>query len=365
MVQNIVSQQFGGGKPRRSNLELYRIIVMLLIVSHHYVVNSGLLEVMEQNPLSSHSIYLYLLGMWGKTGINCFVLITGYFMCKSHITCRKYLKLLLEVIFYNIVCWIAFTISSYEPFSLIGMAKSLVPIVGLSSEYFTSCFLVFYLFIPFLNILIGNLDKQKHILLLVLCLAAYTILPVIPKFHVTFNYVTWFCILYFISSYIRMYGFCEKLKSFHWGIITLVLMLLSVVSVLFMLFVHVQYGIHLMPYRFVADSNMVFAVLVSISSFMFFNGLSVKQSKLINVVSASTFGVLCIHANSDTMRSWLWKDTLDNVGQYSDANLVAISILSILAVFFTCVVLDFIRIHTIERFTFRIVDKLLIKYHLN
>lgn len=31
-------------KQRNSNLELYRIIVMLLIVAHHYVVNSGLME---------------------------------------------------------------------------------------------------------------------------------------------------------------------------------------------------------------------------------------------------------------------------------------------------------------------------------
>ena len=36
-------------KVRDSNLELYRIIVMLLIVVHHYVVNSGLLDVMLQN----------------------------------------------------------------------------------------------------------------------------------------------------------------------------------------------------------------------------------------------------------------------------------------------------------------------------
>lgn len=36
-------------KVRDSNLELYRIIVMLLIVAHHYVVNSGLLDVMLQN----------------------------------------------------------------------------------------------------------------------------------------------------------------------------------------------------------------------------------------------------------------------------------------------------------------------------
>ena len=32
---------------RNSNLELYRIIVMMFIVSHHYLVNSGLLSIIE------------------------------------------------------------------------------------------------------------------------------------------------------------------------------------------------------------------------------------------------------------------------------------------------------------------------------
>lgn len=47
-------------KIRRSNLELYRIIVMILIVAHHYVVNSGLMDVMANDPMSFRSLYLYL-----------------------------------------------------------------------------------------------------------------------------------------------------------------------------------------------------------------------------------------------------------------------------------------------------------------
>lgn len=31
-------------KQRRSNIELFRIITMLIIIAHHYVVNSGLLN---------------------------------------------------------------------------------------------------------------------------------------------------------------------------------------------------------------------------------------------------------------------------------------------------------------------------------
>lgn len=284
-------------------------------------------------------------------------------MCKSHITCRKYLKLILEVLFYNIACWCVFTLTGYESFSLKNMLLSFIPIVGIS-DGFTSCFLVFYLFIPFLNVLIGNLNRKQHGQLLALCLGVYTILGTIPKFHVVFNYVTWFCILYVISSYIRFYAIFPKIKNKIWGLITLFLMLLSVVSLIMMIYAHVHYGIKMLPFRFVADSNMIFAVLVSISSFMFFKDLHIGQSKIINVISASTFGVLCIHANSDTMRQWLWKDLLDNSGHYADANMYLISVLSILSVFIVCILIDYIRIHSIEKWTFSYIDKLLVKYGL-
>lgn len=37
------NEKFSSTKPKRSsNIELFRIITMLIIVAHHYVVNSGL-----------------------------------------------------------------------------------------------------------------------------------------------------------------------------------------------------------------------------------------------------------------------------------------------------------------------------------
>ena len=106
-------------KVRNSNLELYRIIVMLSIVFHHYVVNSGLMTFMDANPTASRSIFLYLIGMWGKTGVNCFVLITGYFMCQKSITLHKFLKLVLEVVFYNVVIFLVFALTYHQNFSII------------------------------------------------------------------------------------------------------------------------------------------------------------------------------------------------------------------------------------------------------
>lgn len=101
-------------KERSSNLELFRIIVMFLIVAHHYVVNSGLIQEMSKTPFEANSLFLYIFGMWGKTGINCFILITGYFMCKSNITLYKFAKLVLQVIFYKIIFTLIFALSGYH-----------------------------------------------------------------------------------------------------------------------------------------------------------------------------------------------------------------------------------------------------------
>lgn len=70
---------WGGGK-RSSNLELLRIIAMVAIVSHHYVVNSGITNHFDYANITPNMIFLQLWGMWGKTAINIFVMITGYFM---------------------------------------------------------------------------------------------------------------------------------------------------------------------------------------------------------------------------------------------------------------------------------------------
>lgn len=352
-------------KVRSSNLELYRVIVMLLIVAHHYVVNSGLMDVMSEQPLSGKSLFLYILGMWGKTGINCFVLITGYFMCKSKITCRKFLKLLLEIEFYKIVIYLVFVLSGYESLSLKGLFKAIVP-VYLIEHNFASCFLMFYLCIPFLNILINNLLKRQHQLLIYLLLFIYTFLGTIPKFHVTMNYVSWFCVIYFISSYISKYGLFPSITHRKWGILMLISIFVSILSVVALLaFPVLLHTTYLYPYFFVADSNVFLALSTAICSFMYFKDLNIRNNSFINMLGASTFGVLLIHANSDTMRQWLWKDVLDNVKYYSSDYLVVHALLSVIMIFIVCILIDYARIHFVENRTFRYIDKVLVKYHID
>lgn len=103
---------------------------------------------------------------------------------------------------------------------------------------------------------------------------------------------------------------------------------------------------------FVADSNHIMALVTALCSFMFFKDLKIGYSKLINMIGASTFGVLLIHANSDIMRQWLWQDILNNVGQYGTNTMVLHAILSVIAIFVVCILIDMLRMRFVEKILF-------------
>lgn len=345
--------------PRSSNLELYRILCMLLIVSHHFVVNSGLTSsdglLMNDNS-SANSVFLTLFGAWGKTGINCFLMITGYFMCTSKITFRKFLKLMGQIYLYRWVFFAIFLVVGYESITVSSIVKLIMPIWDIQSN-FVSCFIVFWLTIPFLSILVQNMNQRQHQLVLILSLGVYTICGTLPGFSITFNYVSWFAVIFFIASYIRLYPHPVFERRSLWGWMTLLSIALAMASII---------GLRLffgerakLGYNFVSDSNKFFAVAIAVCSFLWFKNMNLKYSKVINAIGAATFGVLLIHANSNAMRQWLWKDTLDVVGHYTlpIGELMLYSFGVVLAVFIICNLIDQLRIATVEKWFFNWYDK--------
>ena len=340
-------------KPRSSNIELYRIIVMMLIVAHHYVVNSGLMNAdgpIFSNPTSPNTYFYLLLGMWGKTGINCFVLITGFFMCYSNISLRKYLKLYFEVKFYRFA--ITFIFAYFGMTSLSGMffLKNIPPFYMITND-FANAFMAFFLFIPFLNILIRNMDKKKHLLLMALCLLIYSGMYQIPVFRLNYNYLSWFIVLYFIGSYIRVYGLYKNTSSLFWGVVATVAILVSILSVL------TCFKLGLPAYALVGESLAFMSVATSIALFMFFKNLKIGYSKVINMVGAPTFGVLLIHACGHTMCRWLWGDVLDVVGHYDAPYYGLYALGCVLGVFAICSLIDIGRIYLLEKPLFAFLDK--------
>lgn len=256
-----------------------------------------------------------------------------------------------EIEFYKIIIYMLFIIFKVEAFSIKGLIVNTIPIYSVTTNFF-DCYLLFFLCIPFLNILVNNMNEKMHIILLALLLFIYSVLGTIPHIYVSMNYVTWFSVIYMLASYIR----CYQKKIFEnkkiWNIAFILSIIGTIISIL------ICYKIDVIKsYYFVADSNKITAVMVSLCFFMFFKNLKITYNKFINIIAKATFGVLSIHANSDIMRRWLWKDVLHNVSMMDSNFIILHSILSVIGVYAVCVIIDLIRIKLLEEPFFKHLDK--------
>lgn len=345
-------------RKRDSNLELLRIILMFLIIAHHYVVNSGLTDAdgpIANNLLSPKSMGLLIYGAWGKVAINCFVLITGYFTCKMNIPARKFFKLLFEVLFYNIIIGTIFIICGYTQPSISAIVEMFFPFTQIAKN-FTGTYLLFFLCLPFLNILVHNMTEKQHFSLLITLGFIYVFLGTIPYIVINFNYVTWFSVIYLIAAFIRLYPKEIYSNRKFWGRMLVFSLALSICSIV----VCTSLGVIAGPgywYIFVTDCNTFLAVATSICFFMYFKNLDIVYNSFINTVASTTFGVFLIHTNTRDLVKWLWIDTFKNTQLYSSPWLPLHALGSVLVVFVLCSFIDYLRIQLIEKPFFRIWDK--------
>lgn len=100
---------------------------------------------------------------------------------------------------------------------------------------------------------------------------------------------------------------------------------------------------YLPVYHFVSDSNKLLALTMALSLFSFFKTLKLGTNKVINTLAASTFPILLIHASSDTMRKWLWQDVAQTQEAIKSKYFIFYAIMAVVAVYFLCFCLDFIR----------------------
>lgn len=235
------------------------------------------------------------------------------------------------------------TISVY---SIIGIL--LYIITFFSTKYFNYNALRYLLIVLVAIMLVAKAPKSVFVDNLKLN-ALYVVLPSFAKTNVVFNYVTWFAILFVIASYIRLYPKAWFNSSKTTGILAVVSLILSWISIAVLAMISKRIGGTIgLAYFFVSDSNKVLALTTAVNAFLFFRNLKLRNNKVINTVAASTFGVLLIHANSDAMRRWLWRDVCNNVAVYESGNVVGHAIGCVLLIYTVCTIIDIIRVKVFD-----------------
>lgn len=142
---------------RNTNIEILRIIAILLIVISHYSVHN--VTNVKELSFGINKILLQMMTL-GNIGSELFMLITGYYLINSSkVKLSKLLKLWLQIIFYSVGVYILFVLLNLEPFSYTTFIKSFFPIT-FEEYWFASVYFIIYLFHPYINVMINNLNKN-------------------------------------------------------------------------------------------------------------------------------------------------------------------------------------------------------------
>lgn len=86
-------------KERTSNLELLRVILMLMIFVLHYILGTN--AIIESRIYSIDYYLINLIEALCIVSVNCFILLSGYFLVKFKFS--KIIKLILQAKFYAVI----------------------------------------------------------------------------------------------------------------------------------------------------------------------------------------------------------------------------------------------------------------------
>lgn len=331
---------------RESNIELLRILSMVMIIAHHIAVHSGFSFSTEHVTLNR--LWVQWLSLGGKIGVNVFVLISGYFLILSHeIKINKFLKLLLQILTYSVGIYFIFIILGLEPFGIKTFIKNLLPIT-FSKWWFASVYVLLYLLYPYINKLLTSLSKIQYQRLLILLLICWCIIPTVFTRSWQLNNLLWFIFLYSVAGYIRLHFNTKILKSRHYLLISFAIMLLTYLSAVIFDILGTKYPFFSQHATHFYGQQMLPIFLISITLFIGFTEIKLPNNSVINIVSSATFGVYLIH-DDNYIRELLWETIFKNASYQNSNILIPYSVIQIIVVFIACTLIELVRIHLIEK----------------
>ena len=145
-------------KNRDSNIELLRIILMIMIITHHLLVGPANLKLMKSSMLNIDilNIIKVLLNSFVIISVNCFIFISGYYGIKFRSS--KIINLIMQAIFYSIVISIIFMIFLGKNITINELIFIIVPI---NMWWFLTCYIALMVFAPYIIILVDSINKFK------------------------------------------------------------------------------------------------------------------------------------------------------------------------------------------------------------
>ena len=359
-------------KKRDTNFELLRIIAMFMIVTLHYTQNSGVLE--NNGTYTLQNIFFIFLNTVCSVGVNCFVLISGYYLITSKFKIQKIIHLWGLVLFYSLGIYLLYKITNHSvvnPISSVETIYVFTPVLNVH-YWFIVPYLALYIVFPFLNKMINTLNqKQLKVILIiffVLMCVINNITPLNQNFEAVGGHsILWFMFLYGVGAYIKKYKNKDEGKDKYKYLLYFIICIILgfIFKIIFENISSLNILLKYANYRVIAF-NSVFAFLGAVFIFMFFKNIKVKgenTGKCISFVSKNVFAVYLIHEH-ELNRQVIWNTNLNiNIAGMQN-NFILHYLLCIFIIFTSCVLIEEIRRIVFEIFLkIPVFNKIQLKVH--
>lgn len=347
-------------KGRMANLELLRMIAMMMVVTIHTCNHGGLVDLAQKGTLSYYIVWtLYGLSF---VAINVYILISGYFLVKSSFSSWRLVKMEMQILFYSMGILALFWIFGNVDKDMKYLVYCLTPVAS-DFYWFATMYVGMYLLSPILNTFVRAITKRQFqcmLVLLFVLLSGWT-----NVFYYTSGLniaegasIAWFVAIYLFGAYIRMH-YTPDGRAGKWFLIGMGVMVMIPLSRFIIEFlISTQW----LGTRFLEDLlwgysisyhyNSMFSILGAAGLFVAFLNLRLKDgigTKHINIAASTSFAVYLIHDHYylrqtiwGRINPWAWLD---------DWYLLPAIIATVLAIYAICMIIELIR-----HFLFRPVE---------
>ena len=334
-------------KERNVSLDILRILSMLMVLILHYLGKSGLLNLTHVDKFNY--ILNYLLETLAIVVVNCYVLISGYFLVNSQFKMKKLLKLWGEVLFYSITIYFLLIVFKLQSFNTIEAVKACFPIIT-NQYWFVTGYFALYILSPFINKLIYAMNKEEYKRLLIILFLIFSLITFLPSdmlLDKTGGYgIIWFVCLYLLSGYIRLHVDKETIIKNRKKFVILYILsaIITTMGILTLKYIFTVLNYKDSSGKLLAYS-MPLVLIESVSLFLFFNSLEIKNKiikKITLFIAPLTFAVYLIHEHL-SIRNILYFDILHARICYNNPYGIFIIIGSVIAIFICCIIIKYLR----------------------
>lgn len=330
-------------KAREANMELLRIVAMLMVITLHCVGRGLLLS----NPVISNVnlLLIQFLDSFSLTANSLFILLTGYYYIGKKFNLRKILSLWGKTLFYCILIFTIYSILNLKT----NFLNSFFPVFS-GAYWFITSYIALYFIMPFLNIAINKFSQKQCKFLIIFLVILMGVIRIIfnpaDLFNSTFMHMI---VIYIIGAYIKKYVKIEPNKQYFIKYVLVAIIFTVAITILNVL-------VHIVPktldvwiiianilsyFRNFINIILVYMAILLFMKFKTINIKSNKLSKLILYISPSVFSIYIIHDNVH-LRDMIWQK-FSFINLANSWLMIPYIILAILIVFTVCLAIDLIR----------------------